>query len=88
MESTEKLPWIKRRYLNGVISMGALPKKKRTRARIGNRQSSYVMKTVSVSTCPHCQNPVRPHHMCSSCGYYNGREVITKTETPTGSESN
>ena len=68
--------------------MGALPKKKSTRARIGNRQSSYVMKTPSVGRCSQCQSPVRPHHMCSSCGYYNGREVITKTETPTGSESN
>ena len=88
MESTKKLPWSKQRYLNGDISMEALPKKKRTRARIGNRQSSYVMKTPSVGRCSQCQSPVRPHHMCSSCGYYNGREVITKTETPTGSESN
>ena len=68
--------------------MGALPKKKRTRSRIGNRQSSYAIKRPSVARCSQCQNPVRPHHVCGSCGYYNGRAVITKTEASAESESN
>jgi len=27
--------------------------------------------------CPNCGELKRPHHVCSSCGYYDGREVIT-----------
>ena len=26
--------------------------------------------------CPQCHNPKLPHHVCPTCGTYNGREVI------------
>ena len=26
--------------------------------------------------CPNCGEQKRPHHICNSCGYYNGREVL------------
>lgn len=26
--------------------------------------------------CPNCGDLKRPHHVCKSCGYYNGREVM------------
>ena len=61
--------------------MGALPKKKRTRARIGNRQFSYRLFAPQLNACPQCHSPRRPHRVCPVCGYYNGREVIAKEET-------
>ncbi len=60
--------------------MGALPKKKRTRHRIGNRRTGYRMAVPQIGTCPHCPSPKRPHRVCDTCGYYNGREVIVKEE--------
>ena len=68
--------------------MGALPKKKRTRARIGNRQASYRLHVPQLGTCPHCHNPRRPHRVCNVCGYYNGREVIAKEEATTQASEN
>ena len=32
----------------------------------------------NLSTCSHCHQPVRPHTVCSNCGYYDGKEVIEK----------
>ena len=60
--------------------MGALPKKKRTRARIGSRQISYRLYVPQLSACPQCHSPRRSHRVCTVCGYYNGREVIAKEE--------
>lgn len=60
--------------------MGALPKKKRTRHRIGNRRTGYRMAVPQISTCPQCHKAMRPHRVCDICGYYNGREVIAKGE--------
>ncbi|MQF48390.1 50S ribosomal protein L32 [SAR202 cluster bacterium AC-647-N09_OGT_505m] len=63
--------------------MGALPKKKRTRTRIGRRQASYRLHVPQLNTCPQCHSPRRAHRVCTACGYYNGREVIAK-EASTG----
>ena len=60
--------------------MGALPKKKRTRSRIGHRKIAYRLYVPQFSNCPQCRSPRRPHRVCGVCGYYNGREVIIKEE--------
>ena len=31
--------------------------------------------------CPKCGASIRPHRVCSECGTYKGKEVITKEET-------
>jgi large subunit ribosomal protein L32 len=28
-----------------------------------------------VNDCPNCGQPQRPHHVCTTCGTYKGREV-------------
>ena len=30
----------------------------------------------AVINCPQCNQPKLPHHVCTNCGTYNGREVI------------
>lgn len=47
-----------------------------TRAHSANRRSHHAIKAESLSTCSHCGASRRQHHMCLSCGYYNGRQVI------------
>ena len=60
--------------------MGALPKKKRTRSRIGHRRTAYRLTVPQLSACSQCHRMRLPHRVCGECGYYNGREVIVKEE--------
>ena len=57
--------------------MGALPKRKYAKARQGRRRCNIrVAVPVDTVLCPQCQNPKLPHHVCPTCGSYDGREVI------------
>jgi len=56
--------------------MGALPKRKISKARAGKRQSHSAIKPPALDECPQCHSPKLPHHACPTCGTYNGREVI------------
>ncbi|MCL2341634.1 MAG: 50S ribosomal protein L32 [Firmicutes bacterium] len=58
----------------------AQPKRRWSKARTGNRRSTWKLDKPAVSICKHCGEPVEPHKVCSSCGYYGGREVIAKKE--------
>jgi len=60
--------------------MGALPKKKKSKSRAGNRLSHRALKAPALDFCPQCHSPKLPHHACPTCGTYNGREVISKEE--------
>jgi large subunit ribosomal protein L32 len=55
--------------------MGALPKKKLTRARRGQRLTSYKLKPIHAAVCPRCRSAKLPHTACRECGYYRGRQV-------------
>jgi large subunit ribosomal protein L32 len=39
------------------------------------------LKATAVVNCPQCNTPKIPHHACTNCGTYNGREVI-EIKTP------
>ncbi len=56
--------------------MGALPKRRLSQARGGNRLSHIARKPPALELCPQCHSPKMPHHACPTCGTYNGREVI------------
>lgn len=56
--------------------MGALPKRKKSKSRAGNRLSHNALKAPALDICPQCHSPKKPHHACPTCGTYNGREVI------------
>ncbi len=56
--------------------MGALPKRKISKARRGKRRSHLALKTPQFDYCPQCHSPKLPHHACPVCGTYAGREVI------------
>ncbi|OGY89018.1 MAG: 50S ribosomal protein L32 [Candidatus Komeilibacteria bacterium RIFCSPLOWO2_01_FULL_45_10] len=60
-----------------------LPSHRNTSSSKRRRAAHFALKTGPVNRCPKCQDPIRPHHACSSCGYYKGREVVkikSKTE--------
>ncbi|MBC8456435.1 MAG: 50S ribosomal protein L32 [Deltaproteobacteria bacterium] len=57
----------------------AVPKKKKSKSRRDMRRSHDNVKLSNVTTCPHCHEPVLPHHVCTECGTYKGRTIL-KTE--------
>lgn len=57
----------------------AVPKKKVTRSRRGNRRSHHALAATSVNECPNCGEMKLPHHVCPACGHYRDREVTEPT---------
>ncbi|HYI15458.1 MAG TPA: 50S ribosomal protein L32 [Thermomicrobiales bacterium] len=56
--------------------MGALPKQRITRAKQGFRRQHDKLTPIALMTCPQCRQYKRQHHVCPSCGYYAGRQVL------------
>lgn len=54
----------------------AVPKKKTSKSKKNMRRAHDAVVAPGISTCSTCQEPKRPHRVCSSCGSYNGKEVI------------
>lgn len=54
----------------------ALPKKRHTSTRSGNRRSHLAQKTKSLAICPKCKDPIQPHTVCVKCGFYNSIDVL------------
>ncbi len=61
--------------------MPPLPKKKHSRGRKGKKASHHGLSPITLAECPQCHSARLPHQVCLSCGYYNGRQVITTTST-------
>jgi len=54
-----------------------LPKRRSSHAHSSKRWAGYrKAKTPTLVTCPNCQEEMQPHHVCPSCGYYKGKEII------------
>ena len=59
----------------------AVPKRKTTPSRKGKRRSHHSLFAVNAIECPNCGEFKLAHHVCNSCGYYDGKEIIDKTES-------
>ncbi|MCF8480154.1 MAG: 50S ribosomal protein L32 [Rhodospirillum sp.] len=56
----------------------AVPKKKTSKSRRDMRRSHDALKPAAHGECPNCGELKRPHHLCPSCGHYDGREVVSE----------
>lgn len=54
----------------------AVPKKRTSKQKQRQRRTHDTYRAPNLSSCPNCNEPVRPHHVCLHCGHYKGREVI------------
>ncbi|MFA6221647.1 MAG: 50S ribosomal protein L32 [Desulfomonilaceae bacterium] len=53
-----------------------VPKKRVSRTRRDKRRTHDKLTPVNLSKCPECSQPVVPHRVCPSCGYYKNRTVL------------
>ena len=56
--------------------MAPQPKRKYAKARQGKRRSHLATTPPRTMDCPQCHSPKLSHTVCSTCGYYRGKEVI------------
>ena len=54
----------------------AVPKRKVSPSRRGMRRSHHALTPEAHAECPNCGELRRPHNICVSCGFYDGREVV------------
>jgi large subunit ribosomal protein L32 len=52
------------------------PKRKTSKSKRNMRRSHHALSPSFSGTCPQCKSPVRPHHVCLSCGQYRGKQLI------------
>lgn len=53
-----------------------VPKKNHSKQRQNQRRANWKAHSISLVKCPNCSATKRPHHLCTECGYYNGRKII------------
>ena len=57
-----------------------VPKTKSSRSRRDKRRANWKLTVPGLVECPQCHAMKKPHHVCPVCGFYKGKQVITKTE--------
>jgi large subunit ribosomal protein L32 len=57
-----------------------VPKHKtaKTKSRMRKATGYYKMDTPILSVCPNCNSKKLPHRVCDTCGFYKGKQIITK----------
>ncbi|WP_100934175.1 50S ribosomal protein L32 [Candidatus Chlamydia corallus] len=55
----------------------AVPRNRHSNARKNIRRSHDAKKVCYAAKCSNCKHAVLPHTICSSCGFYNGKAVMT-----------
>lgn len=58
----------------------AVPKRKISKSRRGNRRSHDALNKPAMSICSQCAETKAPHRACPHCGTYKGREVVKENE--------
>ncbi|HVB98197.1 MAG TPA: 50S ribosomal protein L32 [Candidatus Dormibacteraeota bacterium] len=54
----------------------ANPKRRHSKERKNTRRAHDHLTASAHSRCPNCHEMKLPHHACSHCGYYRGRQVV------------
>ena len=55
----------------------AVPNRKTSPSKRNMRRSPDALKVEAFQEFSNCGELKRPHNMCSACGHYNGREVVS-----------
>ncbi len=57
-----------------------MPKKRISKMRRDLRRSHHHLSTPVTGKCSNCSAVIRPHHVCPTCGYYKGKEIVAAVE--------
>ncbi|NLA73045.1 MAG: 50S ribosomal protein L32 [Clostridiales bacterium] len=61
--------------------MAIAPKRRISKAKRDKRRASaWKLDAPQLESCPKCGSLKRSHRICTSCGYYKGRQVIQVEE--------
>ena len=59
----------------------AVPKRRVSSTRRDKRRASVEkLEAPTLTKCPQCGEYIRPHRLCSNCGYYKGEQVVVINE--------
>lgn len=56
----------------------ACPKKKTSSSKQGHTRSHWKAKVSILSECDKCHEPKLPHTICTNCGYYRKKQIVSK----------
>ncbi|MCR5206937.1 MAG: 50S ribosomal protein L32 [Eubacterium sp.] len=57
----------------------AVPARRTSKAKKNSRRSSvWKLDAPALVKCPNCSGYTVSHKVCKNCGYYGGREIISK----------
>ena len=56
----------------------AVPKRRTSKSKKLKRRTHKKLILPNLSECSNCGEMRKNHHVCPSCGYYDGKEVISK----------
>ena len=59
----------------------AVPKKKVSKSRRGNRRSHDALSFRTIVECSNCGAEKLPHQVCPSCGFYNKKKIVSLTKS-------
>ena len=54
-----------------------VPKRKKSKMKRRQRQAANRYEGVQATFCPNCGEPNAPHTVCSHCGTYKGKQIVT-----------
>jgi large subunit ribosomal protein L32 len=58
----------------------AVPFRKVSKTRKRQRRTHYKIEANGTTKCSNCGAIIRPHRVCTECGYYKGKSILTKKE--------
>jgi large subunit ribosomal protein L32 len=53
---------------------------RKSKSKVRMRRAMNKLSAPNLVECPQCHTQKLPHHICVSCGYYKGKEVISVGE--------
>ena len=56
----------------------AVPARRTSKTKKRMRRTHLKKVARTITTCPKCGAAIQPHRACTSCGFYKGKDVLSK----------
>lgn len=64
----------------GGVTPMAVPARRTSKAKKAKRRTHYKLTVPGLTECANCGEMKKSHHVCSECGYYDGKDVMKANE--------